>query len=125
MRCGCAGGRKEAPAGSERPGCSSAAPASSTTGSRRYRTGFWTAVAGPAPGVDPVPPVASPLEGPQPPPPSAHGPAARGVGAPTLDAALQLAGQTVPAVTEAQIIPAELGVTFTYRLGGPDARLTP
>lgn len=39
--------------------------------------------------------------------------------------ALQAARRIDPGVTEAQIVPAELSVTFTYRLGGPNARLTP
>jgi hypothetical protein len=43
----------------------------------------------------------------------------------TREAALQAAQRIDPNVTPAQIVPAEMSVTFTYRLGGPNARLTP
>jgi hypothetical protein len=54
----------------------------------------------------------------------------RGLDAPrargqTREAALQAARRIDPNVTPAQIVPAEMSVTFTYRLGGPNARLTP
>jgi Putative zinc-finger len=54
----------------------------------------------------------------------------RGLDAPrargeTREAALQAAQRIDPNVTPAQIVPAEMSVTFTYRLGGPNARLTP
>jgi hypothetical protein len=49
-------------------------------------------------------------------------PRARGL---TREAALEAARRIDPNVTSAQIVPAEMSVTFTYRLGGPNARLTP
>ncbi len=75
--------------------------------------------------VDYLPPVGFQLQWPQ-----TGSALARGLDAPqargrTREAALEAARQIDPNVTPAQIVPAEMSVTFTYRLGGPNARLTP
>jgi hypothetical protein len=75
--------------------------------------------------VEYVPPVGFQLKGSQTTTLFDHGLDAPRVWAQTREAALQLARQADPNANKAQIIPAELGVTFTYRLGGPNARLTP
>ena len=43
----------------------------------------------------------------------------------TREEALQAARRLDPNVTEAQIVPAVATVTFTYRVGGANARFTP
>jgi len=82
-------------------------------------------LAGAALRVEYVPPVGFQLQGSQTSTLFDHGLDAPRIWGQTREAALQVARRMDPNVTAAQIIPAELGVTFTYRLGGPNARLTP
>jgi hypothetical protein len=72
-----------------------------------------------------VPPLGFQLSGTQTTTPFEHGIDAPRIWGATREAALQAARRIDPGTTEAQIVPAELSVTFTYRLGGPNARLTP
>ena len=75
--------------------------------------------------VDFLPPVGFQLAGRRPAAPAEHGLDAPRVWGQTRASALQAARRIDPNVTPAQIVPAEISVTFTYRLGGPNARLTP
>jgi hypothetical protein len=72
-----------------------------------------------------VPPLGFQLTGTQTTAPFKHGIDAPRIWRQTRAEALQAARRIDPSVTEAQIVPAELSVTFTYHLGGPNARLTP
>jgi hypothetical protein len=89
------------------------------------RMGLLDDLAGGGLQIEFVPPLGFQLTGTQTTAPFEHGLDAPRIWRQTRAEALQAARRINSSVTEAQIVPAELSVTFTYRVGGPNARLTP